>query len=123
MSYIDTFVIPISEDALDSYKAIEKIASQVWLDHGALAYQVCVADDIDSGQTKGNFRNASSASASETVILGFIQFESKGHRDKVNQSACKDPRMKSICEQSNRPFEADRIIFGGFDVLIDLQKR
>lgn len=121
MNYIDTFVIPISEDVLDSYKAIEKIASQVWLDHGALAYQVCVGDDIDSGQAK--FRKITGASASETVIVGFIQFESKEHRDKVNQKACQDPRMKSICEQSNRPFEADRIIFGGFDVLVDLQKR
>ena len=120
MSYIDSFVIPISKENIDSYKEIELIAGKVWIDHGALAYKVCAAEDIDSDPAGGTFRKAANASEGETVIFGFIFFESKAHRDVVNHKAYNDPRMKSICDQINRPFEADRIIFGGFDVIVSM---
>jgi uncharacterized protein YbaA (DUF1428 family) len=120
MSYIDNFLIPISKENIDSYKEIELIAGEVWLDNGALAYKACVADDIDSKGAQGTFRSAASVSESETVVFGFILFKSKSHRDEVNQKARKDPRVKSICNQINRPFEANRIIFGGFEVMVDM---
>lgn len=120
MSYIDGFVIPISKENIDSYKEIEEIAAVVWMDHGASAYKVCLAEDIDSEHTIGTFLKAASASEHETVVFGFIVFKSKEHRDEVNRKAREDPRMKRICEEVNRPFESNRIVFGGFDVILEM---
>lgn len=120
MSYVDGFLIPIPKGKIEEFKGIEKIAGEVWMDHGALAYKVCVAEDIDSEPNTTTFRKVANASASETVVYGFIIFESREHRDNVNQKARVDPRMKRICDQINRPYESDKIIFGGFDVIVDM---
>lgn len=120
MSYVDGFVIPIPRGNIEAFKVIEKIAGEVWMAHGALAYRACVAEDIDSGNSKMTFRQLANTSADETVVYGFIIFESKEHRDKVNEKAHVDPRMKKICDQVNRPYDADKIIFGGFDVIVDM---
>jgi len=120
MRYVDGFIIPIPQGNIEAFKAIEETAGEVWMNHGALAYKVCVAEDIESENIKSTFRKLASTSADETVVFGFIIFESKQHRDKVNQKARVDPRMKRICDQINRPFESDKIIFGGFDVIVDM---
>lgn len=120
MSYVDSYVIPLSEDNISAYKEIAEKAGEVWMDHGALAYKECIAEDIDSEHTKGKFRKAAGASTNETVVFAFIIFKSKEHRDTVNQKVCEDPRMKDVCDENNMPFEMNKMIAGGFDVIVDL---
>ncbi|WP_374076031.1 DUF1428 family protein [Bdellovibrio bacteriovorus] len=46
--YVDGFVIPISKKKVKSYQAIAKMASKVWMEHGALEYRECIGDDLNS---------------------------------------------------------------------------
>ena len=62
MHYVDGFVLPVPKNKLKAYIAMAKTASKVWMDHGALDYKECVADDVRS-ESGRRFRAASSSSA------------------------------------------------------------
>ena len=38
MSYVDGFVVPVSRDKIDAYKAQAQKAGEVWKEYGALAF-------------------------------------------------------------------------------------
>lgn len=44
--YVDGFILPIPKKNIDKYKKIAKIAEKVWIEHGALEYHECIADDV-----------------------------------------------------------------------------
>ena len=50
MQYVDGFVLPVPKKNLAAYKAMAKKACRVWLDHGALDYRECVAEDVKPGK-------------------------------------------------------------------------
>ena len=120
MSYVDGYLIPLHKDNINIYREIAEKAGEIWMEHGALAYKECIAEDIDSEHTKGAFRRAASATKNETVVFAFIIYKSREHRDEVNQKVCEDSRMKDICDENNMPFEMNKMITGGFKVLVDL---
>ena len=53
----------------------------------------------------------------ETVVFAWIVYESREHRDRVNEQVMKDPRMTGMDPQS-LPFDGKRMIWGGFKVLV-----
>jgi uncharacterized protein YbaA (DUF1428 family) len=55
----------------------------------------------------------------ETVIFSWIVYESRAHRDEVNDKVMKDPRMAELMETSGMPFDGKRMIYGGFEVMVD----
>ena len=120
MSYIDGYVIPLPQENIKAYKEIAEKMGAIWMEHGALAYKECIAEDIDSEFGQGKFRHASGASDAETVIFAFILYKSRKHRDEVNKKVMEDPRTKESCDEKNMPFEFNKMIMGGFDVIVDL---
>ena len=120
MSYVDGYVIPLLESNIGSYKKLAEKMGAIWMEHGALAYKECIADDIDSEMSNGAFRKASNSSDGETVIFAFAVYESREHRDQVNQKVFQDPRVKESCDENNMPFEINRMIMGGFDIMVYL---
>jgi len=45
-------------------------------------------------------------------------FESRAHRDRVNARVMKDPRLAQMMNQP-MPFDAKRVLHGGFKTLVD----
>lgn len=123
MSYVDGFVIPLPEDKVDAYREMSAKAGKIWMEHGALAYKECVADDINSEHAKG-FVEASRAQDGETVVFAYILYKSRAHRDEVNAKVMSDPRMQEMCpghnEDAEMPFDVNRMAFGGFRAIVDL---
>ena len=56
----------------------------------------------------------------ETVVFSFIVFKSRAHRDRVNAKVMKDPRIAKMMTDTAMPFDAKRMVYGGFKVLVDL---
>jgi uncharacterized protein YbaA (DUF1428 family) len=54
----------------------------------------------------------------ETVVFSYIVYKSRAHRDKVNAKVMADPRLKVMMDASNAPFDAKRMIYGGFESLV-----
>ena len=56
---------------------------------------------------------------SETAVFSWIVFKSRAHRDRVNAKVMKDPRIAQTCDPKTMPFDAKRMVYGGFKVLVD----
>jgi uncharacterized protein YbaA (DUF1428 family) len=115
--YVDGFLLPIPKKNVRAYKHIAARAGRIWLEHGALEYRECVGEDLATKFGTG-FPKQSRLKRGETVIFAWIVYRSKAHRDRVNAKVMKDPRIKM--EGTKMPFDASRMAYGGFDVLVDL---
>lgn len=115
--YVDGFLIPVPTRKLAEYKKLAKKANKVWLDHGALGYYETTGDELTN---KGviSFAKVSKAKPSETVILAWIVYKSKAHRNAVNKKVMADPRIANF-DPSLMPFDANKMIYGGFKVLVE----
>jgi uncharacterized protein YbaA (DUF1428 family) len=54
----------------------------------------------------------------ETVVFSWITYKSRKHRNSVNAKVMKDPRLASMMDPKAMPFDAKRMIYGGFDVFV-----
>jgi uncharacterized protein YbaA (DUF1428 family) len=118
MPYVDGFVIPVPLKKLDNYRRLAKLAGKIWRDHGALQIRECVADDVQVGK-RTSFPRSVKLKRGETVILSYIVYKSRKHRDQVNTKVMNDPRFAKMTDPKQMPFDGKRLIFGGFKVLLD----
>jgi len=119
MRYVDGFVLPVPEKNLALYRSIAQKAGRVWKEHGALQYIEAAADDLDV-KFGVSFPKTIKLKPGETVVISFILFKSRAHRDSVNAKVMADPRMKKMMEKGPMPFEVKRMVYGGFKLLVDL---
>ncbi len=117
MKYVDGFLLPVPTKNLAAYKRIAQKASKIWKEHGALEYYECVGDDLNAsfGVT---FPKRAKTKPGETVIFAYIVYKSRAHRDKVNKKVMEDPRIQSMCDPKDMPFDCARMSYGGFQVLV-----
>ncbi len=52
------------------------------------------------------------------MVFAWIVYKSRAHRDRVNAKVMKDPRLAEMCDMKNMPFDAKRMICGGFKKLV-----
>jgi uncharacterized protein YbaA (DUF1428 family) len=98
--YVDGFVFPIPQDRLSEYKRVAKAAAEIWKEHGALDYREYVGDDLKLEGTR-SFTDLVTAMQDETIVFGWVVFESREARDLANEKVAADPRMEDLLESSN----------------------
>jgi uncharacterized protein YbaA (DUF1428 family) len=116
MPYVDGFVIAVPMDRIDEYEKVARDAAALWREHGALSVTECLADDVPYGE-RTSFPRAVQATDDETVVFSWIVYESREVRDEVNRKVMADPRMQG--DMSEMPFDAKRMIYGGFRTLVE----
>ena len=119
MSYVDGFVVPVPKKSLAAYRAMARKAGKVWREHGALQYRECVADDVKWGK-RTSFPRSVKLKSTEAVWFSFIVYKSRKDRDRVLAKVMKDKRLAAMMDPKGMPFDAKRMIFGGFKVVVDL---
>jgi uncharacterized protein YbaA (DUF1428 family) len=117
MKYVDGFVVPVPKKKLADYRRMAQKAGKVWREHGALEFYECVADDVKWGK-RTSFPRSVKLKRSETVFFSYIVYKSRKDRDRVNAKVMKDPRLKAMGGIGDMPFDAKRMIFGGFKVFV-----
>ena len=115
--YIDAFVLPVSSKHLNNYRRLVEAVAEIWKEHGALDYREYVGDDMVLEGTR-SFIDLAAASKDETIIFGWVVFESREARDLANQKVMEDPRMEKLINASDSGFDANRMAYGGFHPLI-----
>lgn len=116
--YVDGFVLPIPKDKIDQYRQIAELACKVWMEHGALEYRECVGDDMNVKDTV-SFTQLAGAKPEEAVVFAWITYKSREHRDEVNARVMADPRIASMGEKDELPFDCERIASGGFKMIVE----
>jgi uncharacterized protein YbaA (DUF1428 family) len=117
MNYVDGFVVPVPKKKVGAYRSMAKQASRVWRDHGALEFYESVADDVPYGK-RTSFPRSVKLKKNETVVFSWIIYKSRTHRDRVMKKVMADPRIARMMGKKDVPFDAKRMIFGGFKVIV-----
>jgi uncharacterized protein YbaA (DUF1428 family) len=118
--YVDGFIIPVPKKNLGVYRQLAATCAEIWREHGALEVRECVAEDVKMGKLT-SFPRAVLRKPSETVIFSWIVYKSRADRDRVNAKVMQDPRMKEMMleHKEDHPFDGKRMIFGGFEVIVE----
>lgn len=117
MSYVDGFVLPVPKEKLDAYRQMAAKGSAIWKEHGALEYRECVGEDLEAEGMGTTFPKALGISSDETVVFAWILYESREHRDQVNEKVMADPRMTEM--PGDMPFDMQRMLYGGFETVVE----
>jgi uncharacterized protein YbaA (DUF1428 family) len=119
MAYVDGFVIPVPRDKIDAYCDMSRKCGEVWREYGALRFREWIADDVKPGQTT-SFPQSVKLEDNEVVIFSWIEFASRAERDAINDKVMKDPRLAEMMKPEAMPFDGKRMIYGGFESLVDM---
>lgn len=119
MAYVDGFVVPVPKKKLQAYRRMARKGGKLWREHGALEFRECVADDVKWGK-RTSFPRSVKLKPGETVMFSWIVYKSRAHRDRVNAKVMKDKRLAAMMDPKAMPFDAKRMIYGGFKVLVGL---
>ena len=119
--YVDGFVFPIPRDRVNEYKRVAEAVAKIWKEHGALDYLEYVGDDMNREGTR-SFTDVIASTEDETIVFGWVVFDSREARDRVNDKVEADPRMAELVapliDPSNPVFDANRMAYGGFRSLV-----
>jgi uncharacterized protein YbaA (DUF1428 family) len=118
MPYVDGFVLPVAKKKVEAYKRMAKKAGKVWREHGAIEFKECIADDVPMGKLT-SFPRSVKRKPNETVIFSYIVYKSRAHRDRVMAKVMQDKRIADMMNIKDLPFDAKRMIHGGFKVLVE----
>jgi uncharacterized protein YbaA (DUF1428 family) len=116
--YVDGYVLPVPKKNLKAYGRMAQKAGKIWREYGALDYKECVGDDL-AVKFGTPFPRQIKLKPGETVVFAYIVFKSRAHRDRVNAKVMKDPRLTDSMDEKTMPFDAKRMVYGGFNVLVD----
>lgn len=120
MSYVDGFIVPVPKKSLAAYRAIARKAGKIWREHGALEYRESVADDVKWGK-RTSFPRSVKLKGSEVVWFSWIVYKSRKDRDRILAKVMNDKRLASMMDPKKMPFDARRMIWGGFKTVVDLK--
>jgi uncharacterized protein YbaA (DUF1428 family) len=116
MNYVDGYLIPVPNKNKDAYFELARIAAPVFKEHGALQVAECWGDDVPDGEVT-SFPMAVKLEPDETVVFSWIIWPSKEVRDTGMKNAMEDERFKPF--ENNMPFDGKRMIFGGYQMVVD----
>ena len=121
MPYIDAYVLPVQLAKLAEYRSLARKAGKIWIEHGALEFHECVADDVQSGKLT-SFPQAAKLETEEIVVFSWIVFKSRKDRDRVNAKVMADPRLSFMehADSASLPFDSQRMFWGGFKPIVSL---
>jgi uncharacterized protein YbaA (DUF1428 family) len=116
MTYIEGFVAAVPLANKEAYRQHAEDAAPLFTEFGATRMVETWADDLPDGKVT-DFKGAVQAKDDETVIFSWFEYPNKAIRDAANQKMMSDPRMEGMGK--SMPFDGQRMIFGGFESLID----
>ena len=119
MAYVDGFVLAVPKKNLAAYKKIATKAGKIWKEYGALEYVEAVAEDVKPGKLT-SFPQSVKLKAGETVVFSWIVYKSRADRDRINKKVMSDPRLAKMMDPKEMPFDGKRMIYGGFETLVEL---
>jgi uncharacterized protein YbaA (DUF1428 family) len=118
MAYVDGFIVAVPKKNVAAYRKMSTKAGKIWREYGALDYREWIADDVKVGKLT-SFPRSVKQKPGETVVFAWITYKSRADRNRINKKVMADPRLSGM-DMKKMPFDAKRMIYGGFKVMIDM---
>lgn len=116
MTWIMAYVASVPNDREADYLQKSRSIAEVFKAHGATRVVECWGSAVPPGEVT-SFPMAVRAEPGETVVMGWQEWPDKATQEAGMQAAMSDPRMAVMQEV---PVDGRRMIFAGFDVVVDL---
>lgn len=116
MNYIDGFLAAVPTANREKYKEHAEKAISLFHKHGATRCVECWGDDVPKGKTT-DFYGAVKAKDDETVVFSWIEWPDKATRDAGMKKIMEE--MPKAMADNPMPFDGNRLIFGGFETIVD----
>jgi uncharacterized protein YbaA (DUF1428 family) len=121
MTYVEGFVIAVPTAKKDAFIEHARTIDPLFLEHGALRVVECWGDDVPRGK-QTDFYGAVQAGEDEKVAFSWVEWPDKETRNAgmagMEALMQNDPRFDP--EINPVPFDGARMIFGGFEAVVDL---
>ena len=114
--YVDGFVLAVPTANKEAFCRHAADAAVVFKACGALSVVECWGDDVPEGKLN-SMHTAVMRKADETVVFSWVSWPDKAARDAGVAKVMADPRMSP--EHNPMPFDGKRVIFGGFEALVN----
>jgi len=111
--YIAGFVIPVPADKREAYRRWAENGAKLFKEYGCLEIVESWEDNVPAGQ-QTDFRRAVDAKAGEKIVFTWQVWPDKATLDSVEAKMHEDERFEVSGEI---PFDAKRLIYGGFTPL------
>jgi len=115
MSYIDGFVLAVPTANKEIYIAHASTAADMFKKFGATRLVETWAKDVPHGK-QTDFYRATKLEVGEEPLFSWIEYPDRATCKKAGEAMMNDPEMPAMSEM---PFDASRMIYGGFEVLTD----
>jgi uncharacterized protein YbaA (DUF1428 family) len=116
MNYVDGFVAAVPTGNREAYEKHSKSAAAIFKEYGALKVVENWGDDVPDGKLT-SFPMAVQRKDDEAVVFAWIVWPSRQVRDDAWKAVMADPRMQPGANPM--PFDGKRMIYGGFQTIVD----
>lgn len=116
--YVDGFVLAVPTANKEKYRDLAQRAAQVFKKHGAIRVVEAWEDDVPEGKVT-SFPMSVKRTEAEKVVFSWILWPSRQQRDEGMQNSMDE--LHKMMPEHEPIFDGQRMIFGGFEALVDLQ--
>jgi uncharacterized protein YbaA (DUF1428 family) len=116
MTYIEGFLTPVPAANREAYLAHAERALPLLKEFGVTRMVEAWGDDVPRGKTN-DLWGAVAATGDEAVVFSWFEYPDRAVRDAASARMMADPRMAEMF--GDMPFDASRMIWGGFDPVHD----
>lgn len=116
MAYVDGFMAAVSNANKQAYLKHAQASAVIFKKHGALQLAECWGDDVPEGKVT-SMPMAVQKAEDETVVFSWITWPGKVTRDAGWEKVMGEMERANLADM---PFDGKRMIFGGFDMIMDV---
>lgn len=116
MTYYSGFVVAVPTANKQKYIDHARMAWPYFKKWGAVRMIENWGVDVPDGEIT-DFKKAVQAKDDETVLFSWIEWPDKATSDAAEEKMMSDPDMAKM---SDMPFDGKRMIFGGFEPVVDV---
>ena len=116
MTDVEGFICAVPKANREAYRRHAAEAFAIFREMGVRRHVEAWASDVPDGKLT-DFRKAVQATEEEEVVFAWFEHDSREARDAFNSKMMSDPRMEQM--GATMPFDGKRMIFGGFESLLD----
>ena len=114
--YVQGFMIPVPEGRQEDYRKMADDAWTMFKGYGATSVVEAWGDDVPEGK-QTDFYRAVKAEPGEKIVFSYMTWPSRAVCDAASEKMQNDPDMKM---PDDIPFDAKRMVWGGFEPVLVL---